>query len=1663
MNFIKHISHLSFFATGAGARRLRQLPWIAVCALLAAAWAGPAQFNPRRAQAEQSPTLHGEAAVRQLKTDGSYSSLAAAMAAARYQINAAPAKFAPSGAPYFANNPGQQLRAAFASNEVRVSVASNQTPGKTDGAELRLQLAGYGYGDQLTAVTAGELTTEGNRIAITKSSIRNPQSAIEEWYVNKPEGLEQGFRLAAPPADERQGDWLRVALAVGEGWRASLRGDQQGVLFERRADGLRLNYDHLAASDAQGRTLPVRMAFDGGTLSLLVDDTQAVYPLTIDPILTQQQKLTAADGAARSQFGSAVAVSGDTVVVGADEDDIGVEGDEGSVYVFTRSFTTGGAVWTLQKKLTASDGAPGDFFGRAVALSGNTLVVGAFGGDTVASLNQGAAYVFTRSGTIWTQQQKLTASDGATNDVFGLSVALSGDTVVVGAPNDTIGANANQGSAYVFTRSGIIWTQQQKLTANDGAANDLFGLSVALSGETVIVGAPFDLNGANGDQGSAYVFTRSGTAWTQKQKLTASDSAPGDRFGISVALSGNTAVVGADDDDIGANGNQGSAYVFTRSFTTGGAIWTQQQKLTASDGTALDDFGISVAISGDTLVVGSHFDDIGTNGNQGSAYVFSRSGTIWTQQRKLTASDGESLDEFGFSVALSGDTVVVGAPLVDIGENSDQGAAYVFAIGENNHVQQQQLAANDGALGDQFGHSVAISGDTVVVGAYTDDIGLNTTQGSAYVFTRSFTAGGAVWTQQQKLTADVGVTNAQFGFSVAISGNTVVVGAPFDANGENLNRGSVYVFTRTGTVWTQQQKLTANDGGPGDFFGGSIALGGDTIVVGALGDNIGTNADQGSAYVFIRSGTIWTQQQKLTADDGAAGDRFGRSVALSGDTVVVGASNDAIGANVSQGSAYVFTRSAALWTQKQKLTANDGAAQDIFGFSVAISGDTVVVGAQFADIGVNKDQGSAYVFTLNGATWAQQQKLTANDGAASDLFGFSVALGGDTLVVGAVVDDIGEHEDQGSVYVFTRGGTVWTQQQRLTSNDGAAGDQFGGSVALSGETVVIGAASDDIGPNGNQGSAYVFVCPACPIVTLNPASLPDAQQGALYSQTVTASSAGGGTGPIQFSLSDGALPPGLVLAQNGVLSGTPNTVGAFSFTITATVPNSLCTGSRNYTLTVVTGVCPTVTLNPSTLPAGVSGVDYNQTVTASGGAAPYSFAVSAGTLPTGLSLAANGVLTGPPLVAGSFNFTVRATDANGCQGTRDYSLIINGGAANNGLQFYPLAHPIRLLDTRPGQPGCDAPGAQIPGGTSRTQTARGICDGTVIPTDARAITGNITTVESDGGFLTLYPSDAARPLVANSNYRPGEILNNVFTVGLGDADGAFKIFVNSNTHVVVDVTGYYGPPGAANAGGLYFHPLPKPIRLLETRPDQPGCTTPGVPLVGNTDTPQLARLTCDGVTIPAAAQAIVGNATTVSPAGPGFLTLFPASAARPLVANSNYDSNQIVNGPFTVGLSAVGEFNIFSSATTHLVVDVLGYYSAEANDGNGVGLLFNPLPAPVRLLDTRPGQTGCFTPGGPLPANTELSQTARGTCQGQTIPAAARAIVGNATVVNSNGGFLTLWPSNAAKPLVATSNFNPGQIFNRHFTVGLGPDGAFKMYSLLQTDLVIDVSGFFAP
>ena len=759
--------------------------------------------------------------------------------------------------------------------------------------------------------------------------------------------------------------------------------------------------------------------------------------------------------AAAHQFGHSVAIDGDTAVIGALLDDPALIANAGSALVYRWTGTT----WQFEARLTAMDASAGQHFGDSVAICGDTVVIGTM--RAAPGQNEGAAYVFTRSGATWTQQAKLLASDGEDNDGFGFAVAIADDTLIVGARHDVIGASVGQGSAYVFTRSGVTWTQQAKLVATDGAAGDLFGFSVAISGDTALVGAPDDNVGANTDQGSAYIFARSGVTWTQQAKLTASDGAPESQFGSAVAMAGDTALVGALGDDQGGLHITGSAYVFIRA----GSTWSQQAQLTAADGGSFDRFGASVAISGNTVIVGAPGDSLAGN-VQGSAHVFVRSGSTWSRQAKFPSSGGVLNDGFGGSVAISGDVAVVGASLrdgsVDLG---NMGSAWVFSrVGSNWIGPDLSMLAADGASDDFFGISVASSGDTVVVGAFGDDVGGNVNQGSAYVFIKS----GAAWIQQAKLTAADGEAEDFFGFSVAISGDTLVVGAYSDDVGGNTTQGSAYVFTRSGGSWTQQAKLVGAGGASTDLFGQSVAIDGDTVVVGARLSEAGGIFNRGSAYVFVRVGSLWIQQARLNAADASANDFFGHSVAIDGNTVVVGAMGDDVGTSVDQGSAYVFTRSGATWTQQARVT--EGVSGDSFGSAVAIDGNSIIVGAVDADEGSVVDRGAAYVFTRSGTTWTLQSRLLGSGFAPGDDYGFSVAIEGDIAVVGA--PDEAEPSGVGSARVFVRTGVAWSQRARLTMPGSTGHDCFGASVVIRGPSVMVGAYCDSIGANFRQGSAW---------------------------------------------------------------------------------------------------------------------------------------------------------------------------------------------------------------------------------------------------------------------------------------------------------------------------------------------------------------------------------------------------------------------------------------------------------------------------------------------------------------------------------------------------------------------------------------------------------------
>ena len=379
-------------------------------------------------------------------------------------------------------------------------------------------------------------------------------------------------------------------------------------------------------------------------------------------------------------------------------------------------------------------------------------------------------------------------------------------------------------------------------------------------------------------------------------------------------------------------------------------------------------------------------------------------------------------------------------------------------------VEDANLLASDGASGDVFGSAIAISKNTVVVGArYDDDQGINS--GSVYIYKRDGWNGQS-WMEQTKLVASDGAAGDRFGDFVALDHDTALIGSPGDPYKLN-SAGAAYVFHYANGRWSEQAKLVASDGELGDEFG-QVAIDGNTAVISALSDD-DNGFDSGSVYVFKRSRGTWSEQAKLLASDGAQGDQFGR-VAIDNKTIVVGATNvdtDKIG--VDTGSAYIFTLQDGTWTEQAKLTASNAAAGDNFGWTVAIDGDTAVIGAIGADEN-GSNSGAAYVFIRSAGVWTEQAKLTASDGAANDGFG-RVAINGKTILVSAP-----RNGDAGSrpaaAYVFTLSDGVWTEQAKVLAGIAATSDGFG-APAMAGKTFIVGAGSNV--DNGKRlGSAYVF-------------------------------------------------------------------------------------------------------------------------------------------------------------------------------------------------------------------------------------------------------------------------------------------------------------------------------------------------------------------------------------------------------------------------------------------------------------------------------------------------------------------------------------------------------------------------------------------------------------
>lgn len=735
----------------------------------------------------------------------------------------------------------------------------------------------------------------------------------------------------------------------------------------------------------------------------------------------------------------------------------------------------------LSKKL-ASDRLGGDRFGYSVAVDGNYAVVGApyhAHGFTAT----GSAYIFERDASgNWNQIQEIVAGDRKADDHFGWSVSINGDDIVVGAPDqdyDAFGLNGmtNSGAVYVYKKSGATWGQVNKFVASDRETGDQFGWSVDVYLNNIVAGAPYQEDPGGTDEGAIYVMTRttSSAAWSFLGKTKATDKRNDDHFGYSVSIFNFDIAVGAPDQDYDATGSgglladAGAVYSITRSSGT----WVQSQKMVSSDRRAGDKFGFSVSRINVALVVGAPYQDYPVNSTlsyysgAGAAYVFDKNGT-WIETQKLVASDRQTGDNFGWSVARTSMDIVVGSPSDDQLSPTMQlnaGSIYVYSVTATaSWTQTQKLVASDIAANDAYGSAVGISDTKIIVGAPYDDHTTPFTQtdaGSAYVL-EGCPYPATLTTNETVVTACIGQDlelSSFLGFGIAASYQWQVHNGTSYVNVTDgaLYAGSTTVFLTINNIphcmdgTKYRCKLTATCGAvvyyyylvnvdaasfnqktevaPGvaasnDRFGDDVAISGNYAIVGApfededASDTPGSAiTDAGSAYIYERNGSgSWVLVKKIVANTRGTGANFGAAVAMYGDYAVVGAPNEDIGAAGQAGAVYIYQRISGVWTYIDRIIAPFQATDDFYGSSVAIDSDLqIIVGARNEDqnssgtSGTLTNAGAAYVYVYDVANskWSTLAPFTIvpSDRAAGDNFGWAVDIDGSFAVISAVNDD----------------------------------------------------------------------------------------------------------------------------------------------------------------------------------------------------------------------------------------------------------------------------------------------------------------------------------------------------------------------------------------------------------------------------------------------------------------------------------------------------------------------------------------------------------------------------------------------------------------------------------------------------------------------------------
>jgi FG-GAP repeat len=748
------------------------------------------------------------------------------------------------------------------------------------------------------------------------------------------------------------------------------------------------------------------------------------------------------DRSENAGFGFSVAISGTSAVIGApyEKKDTTLSNPldaAGAAYVFERNAN---GTMQLVHKITDWSRAMMDYFGYSVAINGNTILIGSPWEDEDLRMenpvmNAGSVHVFEKkSDNRWWWTQKIVANDRGVADNFGHSVALSGNIAIVGAvaADEAFNSLTNTGAAYIFLYDGNLqgWTTKQiKIVATDRAANDWFGLSVAIDGDAILVGAPLqDRNNTRleaSDAGAAYFFGKTGcttssshlfasacktyTSPSKKHSWTMSGSYYDtilNKAGCDSIIIIDLTITGKADTSVTVKGNTLTANAKNASYQWIDCATNQPINVTTRSliATVKGSYKVSIDENGCTGTSSCHDVVVGKSDSTSIVttppVVIPRNASTqkaFLEVNKIVANDRTHNDEFGRSVSISGNYAIVGAPYDDEDEKGGSvrraGSAYIFKLDDGGKWKQlQKISAFDRMPGAEFGCAVAISGNYLVVGANRDHLGINglyysNLAGSAYVYRLN----NGTWQFMQKIianpTARVQQGQAYFGTAVAIDGNTIVVAAPDHAldatdklESSVSSAGALFVYMLTNEGWIQTQKLVSKDRQLGDGLGNSVAICGDNIIAGSWGaDYDGMNANRmeaaGAAYIFERKGILWSQTQKIAAEDRSPFDEFGYSVGISGNYAVVGARRVTYNKNDDKiddytGNAYVFKRGGdGKWVQQMKINPDDRTKEDNLGNAVGISGDYLIVSAMKQDTdslgNYMPDAGAIYVYYLN--------------------------------------------------------------------------------------------------------------------------------------------------------------------------------------------------------------------------------------------------------------------------------------------------------------------------------------------------------------------------------------------------------------------------------------------------------------------------------------------------------------------------------------------------------------------------------------------------------------------------------------------------------------------------------------------------------------------------